>query len=207
MTISTRLVATALVSTLITVTPAFAQHRSSGGRGHSGSSGGQARGGAVVRSGSRPVASGVHVYAQSRGTYGGRAYYARTAPVRFYSPYYAFRSRFNFGFGLSLGYPVAYSSAFYAPYYSYPYDDHTTARRIHIPIRTGTTNPTRMAVLRCGGPAPAYPPNVSAERVSAERVSAQHHAATRHNSADPVFESVIESKLPAEPIGECRSPA
>jgi hypothetical protein len=143
MTISTRLVATALASSLLTVTPAIAQHRSSGGRGHSSSGGGgQARsGGAVVRSAPRPVAGGGRVYAQSRGGYGVRGsagavaqrggygyrggyggYYARSAPVRFYQPYYAFRPRFSIGFGLWAGYPVAYSAGFYAPYY-YPYYD------------------------------------------------------------------------------------
>ena len=209
MTISTRLVATALASTLVTVTPAFAQHRSSGGRGHSASSGGQARGGAVVRSGSRPVASGGY------GRVAGRAYYARTAPVRFYSPYYAFRPRFNFGFGLWLGYPVAYSAGFYAPYYSYPYyDPYYYGAPYPIPIRTRTTTHTRMAVLRTVGRRQRIRRMgirhdwVSAEWVSAKRVSAEHNAAARQcNSADPVFESVIESKLPGEPIGECRRSA
>src|SRR5262245_1205933 len=105
MTISTRLVATALASTLMIVTPAFAQHRSSGGRGHSASGGGQARSGAVVRSAPQQVGGGGRAYAQSRGAYGVRGsavavgprggygyrggYYVRSAPVRFYSPYYA----------------------------------------------------------------------------------------------------------------------
>ena len=133
MNLSTRLAATALASSLMIVSPAFAQHRSSGGRGHSSGGGGQARGGAVVRSAPRPVGGGGggRVYAQSRGTYGvrggvavrggGHAVFVRTAPARFYSPYYAFRPRFSIGFGLWAGYPIAYSAAFYAPYYSYPY--------------------------------------------------------------------------------------
>jgi len=171
MTFSTPLVAIALASTLITTTPAFAQHRSSGGRGHSASSGGQARGGAVVRSGSRPVASGGRVYAQSRGAYGvrgsvvaggprvaGRAYYARTAPVRFYSPYYAFRPRFNFGCGLWLGYPVAYSAGFYAPYYSYPYYDPYYYGAPY-PYPYPYYSPYPYGGPAYGAPSPAYPPN------------------------------------------------
>jgi hypothetical protein len=46
----------------------------------------------------------------------------RVAPLRFYQPYYTFRPRLNLGFGLWLGYPVAYTSyyGYYNPYY-YPY--------------------------------------------------------------------------------------
>lgn len=40
--------------------------------------------------------------------------------VRFYSPYYAFRPRFSFGFGLMVGYPVAYPD-WYDPYPYYGY--------------------------------------------------------------------------------------
>jgi len=51
--------------------------------------------------------------------------YARVAPVRFYRPYYAFRPRLNLGFGLWLGYPVAYRTysgyGYYNPYYAYGY--------------------------------------------------------------------------------------
>ena len=73
------------------VAPASAQHRS----------GGVSRG----------------VYAAPR-YYGGVRYYA---PVRFLSPYYAFRPRFSLGFGLFIGYPVAYNSSYYYPDYFYPY--------------------------------------------------------------------------------------
>jgi hypothetical protein len=41
------------------------------------------------------------------------------APVRFFHPYYAFRPHLHVGFGLWAGYPFAYSSPFYSPYYSY----------------------------------------------------------------------------------------
>jgi len=132
MNISTRLIATALASTLTIVTPAFAQHRSSGGRGHA-SAGGHAARGPVARSGARPVASGGRVFAQSRGGFGVRGGgvaiasrgfrggFARVAPVRFYRPYYSFRPRFSIGFGLWAGFPIAYSAGFYAPWYYDPY--------------------------------------------------------------------------------------
>lgn len=174
MNISTRLIATAVASTLTIVTPAFAQHGSSGGRGHSASGGGHATRGAVVRSGSRSIASGGRVYAQSRGVYavrGGSAvavasrgvyrggYYARTAPVRFYRPYYSFRPRFSIGFGLWAGYPVAYSAGFYAPYYPYydpsyygaPYPYYSYPYPYYYPYSYGGP--------AYGPPAPAYPPN------------------------------------------------
>src|SRR5262249_4920501 len=104
MNISTRLIATAVASTLTIVTPAFAQHRSSGGRGHA-SGGAHAARGAVVRSGVRPGASGGRVFAASRGfgvrggvaiaSRGGfRGGFVRIAPIRFYRPYYAFRPSF-----------------------------------------------------------------------------------------------------------------
>jgi PEGA domain-containing protein len=112
------------------------------------------------------------VYAQSRGAYGvrgsavvagprgvGRAYYA---PARFYSPYYAFRPRFNFGFGLWLGYPVAYSAGFYAPYYSYPYYDpyyYGAPYPYPYPYPYPNYYPYPYGGPAYGGPAPAYPPN------------------------------------------------
>jgi hypothetical protein len=44
------------------------------------------------------------------------------APARFYRPYYSFRPRLSFGFGLWAGYPIAYpySYGYYDPYYD-PY--------------------------------------------------------------------------------------
>ena len=45
--------------------------------------------------------------------------YATVAPVRFYRPYYTFRPRLSLGFGLWVGYPLAYASAYYDPFY-YP---------------------------------------------------------------------------------------
>lgn len=80
----------------------------------------QSRGGngGHVSGGSRGTAVVRPVY---RGGYGGRYYGGRTvyvAPIRYYSPYYAFRPRFSIGFGLWVGYPVAFSSSFY---YGYPY--------------------------------------------------------------------------------------
>jgi hypothetical protein len=40
--------------------------------------------------------------------------------VHFYRPYYTFRPRVSLGFGLWAGYPFAYASAYYDPFYS-PY--------------------------------------------------------------------------------------
>ena len=78
---------------------------------------------------SRSVAVAPRVLAQSRGVYAAqrRGAIVRVGPrgiaprgvvyprYRFYRPYYTFRSRFSIGFGLLVGYPVAY------PYYGYPY--------------------------------------------------------------------------------------
>ncbi len=46
--------------------------------------------------------------------------FTSVGPVRFFSPYYAFRPRLSLGFGLWAGYPFAYPYAYYDPYY-YPY--------------------------------------------------------------------------------------
>src|ERR1051325_6801909 len=102
MTISRRLIAITLACIAVIATPAFAQHRSSGGR-------------SVHASGGRVYAGTRSVYGGHRGGVvvvshgGGYGYYA---PARFYRPYYSFRPHFSLGFGFWLGYPVAYS----APY-------------------------------------------------------------------------------------------
>jgi len=153
MKMSTRLVATVLASIAVAVTPAFAQHRSSGGRS-------QGEHQAAQRSESRAASSGGHAApAETRGgavvrgpvgrtgavAVGRPFYYARTAPIRFYRPYYAFRPRFNVGFGLFVGYPIAYSAAFYNPYFYGPYYD---------PYYYGSPYP----YYPYGYPAPGYPP-------------------------------------------------
>ena len=43
------------------------------------------------------------------------------APFRFNHPYYAFRPRWNVGFGLWAGYPFAYPYGYYNPFYPYSY--------------------------------------------------------------------------------------
>ena len=155
MKMSTRLVATVLTSMAIAVTPAFAQHRSSGGHSQSGHEGGNAR----ARSESHGAPSGGHGAAEARGGTVVRGpvgrtgavavrrpfYYARTAPIRFYRPYYAFRPHFHLGFGLFVGYPIAYSAAFYNPYFYGPYYD---------PYYYGSPYP----YYPYGYPAPGYPP-------------------------------------------------
>lgn len=80
-------------------------------RGYSGNDG---------RAYSRGYGNGGRVYA--RGYYGYGRPVVRVAPVRFYRPYYVFRPRVSLGFGLWVGFPVAYSYAYYDPfYYGYPY--------------------------------------------------------------------------------------
>jgi hypothetical protein len=89
------------------VAPASAQPRSA-----------SVRGGGV----SRGVYAAPRYYGGAR-YYGGRYYYGSWyyAPVRFLSPYYAFRPQFSLGSGLFIGYPVAYNYSYYYPDYSYPY--------------------------------------------------------------------------------------
>ena len=45
------------------------------------------------------------------------------APVWFYQPYYAFHPRVSLGFGLWVGFPIAYPAywGYYSPYYPYAY--------------------------------------------------------------------------------------
>ena len=98
---------------LVGIAPAYAQHRGAG----------RARGGAVIVGQAAPRGEG----RVGPRVYSGRVYVSpravRVAPMRFYRPYYTFRPRLSLGFGLSLGYPVRYSSyyGYYDPFYSYPY--------------------------------------------------------------------------------------
>jgi hypothetical protein len=145
MTFRKALVAAA-AATLVTASTAQAQHR--GGGGHSGgsshatgrstaqrsSSGAVPRGSAASRA-VAPRAPGTVVGTAAPRTYGTlvRPYgYVGSGvfrgPVTFYRPYYYFRPRFNIGFGLWAGFPIAYPyywgyyDPFYAPYYyGYPY--------------------------------------------------------------------------------------
>ena len=100
--------------------PVFAQHRGGGHSGRAGASRGTSRAASprvAPRAAPRP---GVAV---PRGTAVPRGF-ASVAPVRFYRPYYAFRPRVSLGFGLWAGYPIAYSYAYYDPFYytyGYPY--------------------------------------------------------------------------------------
>jgi PEGA domain len=48
--------------------------------------------------------------------------YVAVAPQRFIRPYYMFRPRVRLSFGLWVGYPIAYSYAYFDPFYAYdPY--------------------------------------------------------------------------------------
>jgi hypothetical protein len=57
-----------------------------------------------------------------RGGYYNQSHYVAhnvyVAPYRYYRPYYSFRPHFSIGFGLWIGYPVAYTASYY---YGYPY--------------------------------------------------------------------------------------
>jgi len=108
-----RMFVAATLVLLVGIAPAYAQHRG----------GGRARGGAVIVGRAAPRGEG----RVAPRVYSSRVYVApravRVAPIRFYRPYYTFRPRLSLGFGLSLGYPVRYSSyyGYYDPFYSYPY--------------------------------------------------------------------------------------
>ncbi len=89
----------------------------------------------------------------NRGSYNHGSYYrggynrgyVRVAPVRYYRPYYSFRPHLSLGFGLWVGYPIAFSYGYYDPYYypySYPYP---------------SAYPTYSAPYPAA-PYPAYPP-------------------------------------------------
>jgi PEGA domain len=140
MNLSKILLATGFAAVLVGVAPpAFAQHHGGGG-GHSRAAS-ASRGGAVSRGESRAAsprsasgspgavsrgaAIGPRTSSSVRGRYvvpGGRAVsrFSTIAPVRFYRPYYTFRPRLSLGFGLWAGYPLAYSYAYYDPFYN-PY--------------------------------------------------------------------------------------
>lgn len=99
--------------------------RSYGSYGRPGYSGYGGSPGYDYRRGNPPRAYGGRAY-YSAGRY--RPYYGPTyrawyRPQYYYSrPYYAFRPRFSIGFGISIGYPVAFPTYGYAPYpvYGYP---------------------------------------------------------------------------------------
>jgi hypothetical protein len=133
----------AVVATLsLAVAPAFAQQHG-GGHSRASSASHGSSGGTAARSAapSRAYAAPSRTYGaepraviQSRGVYaapwrGGAVQRVAprgfaspgvyAAPFRFYRPYYSFRPRFSLGFGLWVGYPIAYSDPYY---YGYPYD-------------------------------------------------------------------------------------
>jgi len=78
------------------------------------------------------------------------------APYRFVQPYYAFRPRLNLGFGLFVGYPVAYPYYYPYPYayaspYPYPYDPYPPAPYSYPSYPYPPQNPSTSY------PPPAYP--------------------------------------------------
>ena len=73
---------------------------------------------AVPRGPAHNVAPGIRVYPEPRGYGYARPHYA--IPVRAYPrPYYVFRSHVHVGFGIYLGYPIAYPVAYGYPTYVY----------------------------------------------------------------------------------------
>jgi hypothetical protein len=122
MTITKVLTPVAFVALIaLSATPVHAGQR----RGESGRSAGRSRGAAVSRGGSRVVVQ-TRGYSGYRGGVvlrGGRNVRGGFIGVRpsFYRPYYSFRPRVSLGFGLWMGYPVAYPSYYDSPYgYAYP---------------------------------------------------------------------------------------
>ena len=121
----TRIVtAGAVVAALaVGVGPASAQgHRGGGQRG-----GGATHGTAVPRAGGAPRGTAVPRGQQAPSDRRGYSYgFDSGNGYRFYTPYYAFRPRLSLGFGLWVGYPVAYPYwampyAYWATPYPYPY--------------------------------------------------------------------------------------
>jgi len=129
---------------LVGVSSAYAQRRGGGGASRGGARMAAPRGYAAPRGlgGSpRGFAGGVRAFAPSRiygggvrGFGGGRVVAPRIAgprvigprvggSFRFYRPYYTFRPRFSLGFGLWVGFPIAYPYyyGYYGPYDYYPY--------------------------------------------------------------------------------------
>jgi len=87
------------------------------------------------------------------GHYGYRGVYA--APYRYYRPYYSFRPRFSIGFGLWIGYPVAYTSL----YYGYPYPSYGYPAPYPYPYPYAPTYyPPPAYGYPMAGSSPAYPP-------------------------------------------------
>jgi hypothetical protein len=139
--------AAAIVALALSGVPAQAQHRGGGGGGHASAAprGGGARtgsarqgvaggGSAVPRGGAGPYnragngaysyrGYGYRGYGYRGYGYGGYGYRGYGFGYTLAAPYYAFRPRVGLGFGLYLGYPVAYPYwAFPSPYvYGYPY--------------------------------------------------------------------------------------
>ena len=158
--IRSRMFVAASVALLVGVSSADAQHRG----------GGRARGGAVVVGRAAPrgevraaprVYSASRVYAAPRGV--------RRAPIRFYQPYYTFRPRLSLGFGLSLGYPVRYTSVLRL-LRSVPLP--VLSLRIRVSVPVSSPYPYSYPSTYPAYPPPAYPPSTYPPGVSAFGISA-----------------------------------
>jgi PEGA domain len=136
-----RMFVAAVLALLVGVSPAYAQHRG----------GGRARGGAVVVGRAAPrgeVRVAPRAYSVPR--------VVRSAPIRFYQPYYTFRPRLSLSFGLRLGYPVRYTSyyGYYDPFYSSPYYTYYP----YYPYAYAYPYPYSYPSTYPAYPPPAYPP-------------------------------------------------
>ena len=96
------------------------------------------------------------------------------APYRYYRPYYSFRPHVSIGFGLWVGYPVAYTAGFY---YGYPY-----------PAYSGYPYPYAPAYYpppAYGYPAPAYGYPVARTEPAYPPVSYPANSAAQPNYYEP----------------------
>ena len=146
--IGSRTLVAATLVLLVGIAPSYAQHR-----GGDRARGGAAVGRAVPRGEGRaaPRVYGPRVYASPR--------VVRVAPLRFYQPYYRFRPRLSLGFGLSLGYPVRYTSyyGYYDPFYNYAPYPYGYAYPYPYPYPYPYSYPSAYPAYP-GYPPPAYPP-------------------------------------------------
>ena len=135
MTVSKALAGAAVMTLLVGVPIAQAQHRGGGGQG-------RGSGGAAAGRAAPPVVA-------PRGV--------AVAPLRFYRPYYSFRPRVSLGFGLWAGFPVAY--AYQAPYYAGYYNPYFAPYAYPAPYPVyGSYTTAYPAYTPPAYPLSAYPP-------------------------------------------------
>jgi len=165
MNLSKTFIAAAASILIVGVPAAQAQHRSGGGHSRGGGQsaarsaaprggGGQVARSAAPRGGVVVGRSAPRIIGPSRGV-------RVVAPVRFYQPYYTFRPRVSLGFGLWVGYPIAYPSyyGYYDPYYygAYGYPAPYPAYGYPYPATTYPSYPPTTAYPPSAYPQSGYP--------------------------------------------------